>query len=277
MRADNHGEGGILALTSLATPKGNADLSAALGPDPLGLFGTALLYGDGIITPAISVLSAVEGLEVAHPASATCVVPITVRDPRSGCSRSSAGTGDRRQALRPGDGRLVRRPRRARRRATSSTHPGCSRPSTRSTPSTSSSTTACTASWSSARSSWSSPAARRSTPTWATSAGGRSASAGSPWSCPPCCSTTSARARCSCASPRRVENPFYELAPDWCVLPLIALATAGHGHRLAGPHLGRLLADHAGHPARLHARASRSTTPPRTRWARSTCRPSTGP
>ncbi|MGB5760046.1 MAG: potassium transporter Kup [Acidimicrobiales bacterium] len=66
MRADNDGEGGILALTALimrkgSTSKGRGALIA------VGLFGTALLYGDGMITPAISVLSAVEGLEVAAP------------------------------------------------------------------------------------------------------------------------------------------------------------------------------------------------------------------
>jgi KUP system potassium uptake protein len=67
LRADNAGEGGVLALTALAT-------SAGLGPRAqklalmVGLFGAALLFGDGIITPAISVLSAVEGLGVATPA-----------------------------------------------------------------------------------------------------------------------------------------------------------------------------------------------------------------
>ncbi len=73
MRADNRGEGGILALIALLRPSGRA--SALI---TLGLFGAALLYGDGIITPAISVLSAVEGLEVAAPALASWVVPLTV-------------------------------------------------------------------------------------------------------------------------------------------------------------------------------------------------------
>jgi KUP system potassium uptake protein len=78
LRADNHGEGGILALTALATPikilskteKGTLVL--------LGIFGAALLYGDGMITPAISVLSAVEGLETATPIFSPFVVPITI-------------------------------------------------------------------------------------------------------------------------------------------------------------------------------------------------------
>jgi KUP system potassium uptake protein len=78
-RADNRGEGGILALMSLVPPR----LRAA-GPSgswllvTLGLFGAALLYGDGMIVPSISVLSAVEGLEVATPLFNRYVVPITL-------------------------------------------------------------------------------------------------------------------------------------------------------------------------------------------------------
>src|SRR5512140_1804533 len=61
LRADNEGEGGILALMSLLT-SGGKRAGIVLG---LGLFGSALLYGDSVITPAISVLSAIEGVEVA--------------------------------------------------------------------------------------------------------------------------------------------------------------------------------------------------------------------
>jgi KUP system potassium uptake protein len=75
MRADNHGEGGILALTSLVAGAGARGTARAL--ILLGLFGTALLYGDGMITPAISVLSAVEGIEVSAPAIHQFVLPIT--------------------------------------------------------------------------------------------------------------------------------------------------------------------------------------------------------
>jgi KUP system potassium uptake protein len=79
MRADNHGEGGILALTSLVIPpEGETVSRIAAGVVTLGVFGTALLYGDGLITPAISVLSAVEGFEVATPAFADWVIPISV-------------------------------------------------------------------------------------------------------------------------------------------------------------------------------------------------------
>jgi KUP system potassium uptake protein len=84
MRADNQGEGGILALTALI-PGRKGDPGApsrlAMGRPllvALGIFGTALLYGDGMITPAISVLSAVEGLNVATPLFSPYVVPLTV-------------------------------------------------------------------------------------------------------------------------------------------------------------------------------------------------------
>lgn len=78
LRADNHGEGGILALAALVTPvKAQAERRRWFILI-LGLFGAALLYADGMITPAISVLSAVEGLSVAAPALERYVEPITV-------------------------------------------------------------------------------------------------------------------------------------------------------------------------------------------------------
>jgi KUP system potassium uptake protein len=75
MRADNRGEGGILALMSLVRPRRSMRRGVLLG---LGLFGSALLYGDGMITPAISVLSAVEGLKVATPVFTPFIVPLTI-------------------------------------------------------------------------------------------------------------------------------------------------------------------------------------------------------
>lgn len=77
MRADNRGEGGILALMSLLRTTGRVGRSRPI-LIALGLFGAALLYGDGIITPAISVLGAIEGVEVAFPNVGGWVVPITV-------------------------------------------------------------------------------------------------------------------------------------------------------------------------------------------------------
>ncbi len=77
MKADNDGEGGILVLTSLIPHQDSAS-KRRRALVMLGLFGTALLYGDGMITPAISVLSAIEGTEVAAPALADYAVPIAI-------------------------------------------------------------------------------------------------------------------------------------------------------------------------------------------------------
>jgi KUP system potassium uptake protein len=80
MRADNNGEGGILALLALILQKQRRDSDSFRRKAiiALGLIGAALLYGDGVITPAISVLSAVEGLEVVAPQSQHLVLPLTV-------------------------------------------------------------------------------------------------------------------------------------------------------------------------------------------------------
>lgn len=84
LRADNEGEGGILALMTLASP--GADAATAPAPSRrarrflvwIGLFGAGLLYGDGMLTPAISVLSAVEGIKVVQPSLGRLVVPVTL-------------------------------------------------------------------------------------------------------------------------------------------------------------------------------------------------------
>lgn len=78
LRADNRGEGGILALMALAKGRNSNDGKETRTLLFIGLFGAALLYGDGMITPAISVLSAVEGLPVAVPALEPYVIPITL-------------------------------------------------------------------------------------------------------------------------------------------------------------------------------------------------------
>jgi KUP system potassium uptake protein len=77
MRANNKGEGGIMALMALVL-RGEKDPARARVLMLMGLFGAALFYGDGLITPAISVLSAVEGLEVATPAFKPYVIPLTL-------------------------------------------------------------------------------------------------------------------------------------------------------------------------------------------------------
>ncbi len=78
LRADNNGEGGLIAMLALATTavKDKPALRRVLMT--VGLFGTAIFYGDGVITPAISVLSAVEGLEVAAPALHAWIIPLTL-------------------------------------------------------------------------------------------------------------------------------------------------------------------------------------------------------
>jgi hypothetical protein len=87
MRADNHGEGGILALMSMTGANWSEGRRILI---VMGLFGAALIYGDGIITPAISVLGALEGFNVATDVFEPHVVLIAVRS-CSACSLSSAG------------------------------------------------------------------------------------------------------------------------------------------------------------------------------------------
>ena len=78
MRADNRGEGGIMALMALVRRSFDGDPRLRHFLLGLGMFGAALFYGDGMITPAISVLSAVEGLEVVTPVLKPYVIPITL-------------------------------------------------------------------------------------------------------------------------------------------------------------------------------------------------------
>lgn len=78
LRADNNGEGGIMALTALILPRKARDQGNRKLLVILGLFGAALLYGDGMITPAISVLSAIEGLKIVTPSIAPLIIPLTV-------------------------------------------------------------------------------------------------------------------------------------------------------------------------------------------------------
>ena len=108
MRADNRGEGGIMALTALVRRSVDGDPRRRQFLLGLGMFGAALFYGDGMITPAISVLSAVEGLEVVDSGSEV------LRDPDhpAGDDRPVRGAADRhgprRRLLRPDHGGLVR-------------------------------------------------------------------------------------------------------------------------------------------------------------------------
>lgn len=78
LRADNRGEGGILSLAALTTPIKPSGRTEKWFLLALGVFGAALLYGDGVLTPAISILGAMEGLSVATPTFTPFVVPITI-------------------------------------------------------------------------------------------------------------------------------------------------------------------------------------------------------
>jgi KUP system potassium uptake protein len=78
MRADNRGEGGILALMSLIKPRAERKSFRRGALIILGLFGASLLYGDGMITPAITVISAMEGLQLASPMMEPWAIPLTI-------------------------------------------------------------------------------------------------------------------------------------------------------------------------------------------------------
>src|SRR5271166_5774232 len=97
MRADNHGEGGIFALLAILPDrfqKSGARSGKVTGMALLAVIGAALLYGDGVITPAISVLSAVEGLAVASPRLSPLVGPLTCAILVALFSIQRRGTGD---------------------------------------------------------------------------------------------------------------------------------------------------------------------------------------
>lgn len=205
MRTDNDGEGGILALTTLAAgalrDKPNRRKTRGLLVT-IGLFGAALLYGDGVITPSISVLSAIEGTTRRFP-QLDRVVPLALAVLVALFAAQSRGTGAIGRAFGPvmivwftvigvlGASHVAdepgvlagrrpdpRRPVLRRQRRHRVPRPRGGRPDP-----------------------WS--GARRSTPTWATSAGARSRSDGTASCCPACCSSTWARERCCWPSPTR--------------------------------------------------------------------------
>ena len=111
MRADHHGEGGIFALLAIVPERFRTHAARSgkvTGMALLAVIGASLLYGDGVITPAISVLSAIEGLAVASPRLSPLVVPLTCAILVALFSIQRLGTGRCRQALRSRDGGLVR-------------------------------------------------------------------------------------------------------------------------------------------------------------------------
>jgi KUP system potassium uptake protein len=91
MRADNRGEGGILAITALAQRATQGRMQAILGL--IGIIGACLFFGDGLITPAISVLSAVEGMEISVPAARPFILPLSTAIIIGLFAMQSRGTG----------------------------------------------------------------------------------------------------------------------------------------------------------------------------------------
>ena len=110
MRADNHGEGGILALMALVTRHAGRSTGALI---VMGLFGAALIYGDGIITPAISVLSALEGINVITDAFKPYVLPAALVVLLALFAAQAKGHRQHRPHLWPRHADLVRGHRRA--------------------------------------------------------------------------------------------------------------------------------------------------------------------
>ena len=231
----------------------------------LGLFGAALLYGDGMITPAISVLGAVEGLEVATPVLQPYVVPITIAI----LDRAVLVPAPRHRRVGKIFGpvmlvwfatlavlgvlQIVRDP-----AVLAAVNPMYGGRVLRAT-------TAGTAS----RARLGVP--RRDRRRGALRGHGPlrdpadPARSGSRSSCRRCCSTTSDRARCCCANPAAAANPFYLLAPP---VGALSAGRAGDGrrrHRVAGGDLRRVLADAAGRAAGLqpaHHRRRADAGPP---------------
>ena len=117
MRADNHGEGGIMALIALVRGVRVQRRIGKLALVSLGIFGASLFYGDGMITPAISVLSAVEGIEVAAPGVEVARRTDHARDPHRAVRRPALRHLGGRPRVRPRDDGVVRDPRGLRARA----------------------------------------------------------------------------------------------------------------------------------------------------------------
>ena len=111
MRAHNRGDGGIMALTALLQ-RNRVPHGALLVT--LGIFGAALFFGDGVITPAISVLGSIQGVQVATPALAHLIVPLSVAILLVAVRAAAVRVGNDRMAVRPGDPRLVHRNRHSR-------------------------------------------------------------------------------------------------------------------------------------------------------------------
>ena len=262
MRADNQGQGGILALMALALQKpGSKRRHAVLLM--LGVAGAALFYGDGIITPAISVLSAIEGLKIATPLFEPYIVPITavIVVVLFSVQRRGTGIGRRASSARScWSGSSCWR-------SSGSGRRSCSEPSIlralnphlRHRPASSRSRSRPSSCW--APSCWRSRAPRRSMPTWGISAAGRIRVSWLSLVFPALGAQLFRPGRAAARAIRPPSTiPFFRLAPALGALSAGRAVDDGDDHRLAGGDLRRLLADAPGGAAR-HLPRWRSATP----------------
>ena len=202
LRADNDGEGGVLALTTRVLNERPMRGTAAIAT--LGLIGCALFYGDGVITPAVTVLGAIEGLSIATPALGHIVLPLAILALLWLFSIQRRGSGAIGRPVRSGHAVVVRGPR-GTRDPQYRAAPGraCGRESGLRVLVFSEHSAVAFAVFGAVFSR--SREVRRSTPTWGTLDAGRSRWPGSSWSGPACCSTISARALCCWHRPRRLS------------------------------------------------------------------------
>ncbi len=252
LRADNHGEGGILALTALVAPTEESRrrrnwLVLA------GLFGAALLYGDGAITPAISVLSAVEGVESRRSGAVTVRRADGNRHPRRALFHSATGKRSSRPLLWTGDGRLVCGAGGAR-----------DRPYHRSSIGTGRRQPAVCDQILHSNSHSRAFIALGGVVLVITGGEALYADLGhfgaAPikrgWFAvvlPALLLNYFGQGAMLLADPEAVRNPFFLLAPEWAIYPLVGLATARHRDRLSGADLGGVLADPSGDPTWVHS------------------------
>ena len=280
MRADNDGEGGIMALITLLRRWGARQAAGArrVVLAALGIFGASLFFGDSMITPAISVLSAVEGAQGRRARRWTsCVVPITAVIIVAAVPRPAPGHRGGRPGVRPGHDRLVRGHRRAAASPASPTHPEILKalsPDLRARlPGRPLRHRVLRAGRDRARGHRRRGAVRRHGPLRPPGDHPRLAVA---WCFPACMLSYLGQGALILEDPANISSPFFLLAPE---LGPAAAGPAGHRgdrDRLPGRDHRRVLGRRRRPPSSATCRGCGSRTPRSRRSARSTCRGSTG-